>query len=215
MNVRVRKTKRCHHKGEKVSRQSGVKLALKELEHRKRGEKREKKMKGKKKRSQETVRKILMLYHHTYSVRAPAHISKSSRRPNGYPSVFVNLPFFFFFFHLQIMKHKWFRGRLKGIHSRRLWRTAGKHLQKRSVRVGSFLTSTWLGVWLKPPRREAWGRSHTRNPWAVQLFAAQPPQHAGNLLCRRAVLPLEKTRWYRHVTERFSYCVSWRHLQRG
>lgn len=37
---------------------------------------------------------------------------------------------FFFFFHLQIMKHKWFRGRLKGICSVRLWRTTGKHTEK-------------------------------------------------------------------------------------
>ena len=74
--------KRFHHEEKNISGRSEGKLALKQLEWgRRKGDKeREKReMKGKMKRREETVRKILTLYYQSDSVGAQSTISESNR----------------------------------------------------------------------------------------------------------------------------------------
>ena len=209
-NLRVRRMKRFHHEEKNISGRSEGKLALKQLEWgRRKGDKeREKReMKGKMKRREETVRKILTLYYQSDSVGAQSTISESNRWPIPTPCLSIC----FFFFQFQIMKHKWFWGKLKGIRSMRLWRNTEKHTQKKSIRVGSFLTSSRCS--LQGEKHES---TYTRNPPELQLFAART--HNTEKICCVGVQSsyLKRDGDTAMSRKEFpSHSVSWRHLKSG
>lgn len=147
-------------KGQKwtILGQTGLNTAIARKEGRGRGKKEEEKgqMKGTRRRKEETVRKILTLLPQTHSVGAQnthsriKQTTKVSLNKMVLPCLSTS-----FFFHLQMMKHKW----LRTIRSMRLgeWQ---RNLQTRSTTGRPFLTCTGLGVWVKSPRWEAWRPFH-------------------------------------------------------
>lgn len=105
-------------------------------------------MKGQKKRREETATKMLTLYYQTHSAGAQSthfrvkQATESLLNKTILPCVSV------FSLHLQIMKHKGFGGRPRGIHSMSVWRTTGKHTDKQR-QGAAFLSCAWLSVWVR------------------------------------------------------------------